>query len=292
LVAEGHTFDLVDAHYFYPDGVAATWLAKDLGIPAVVTARGTDVNVIPNYVIPRHLIRDAARHANALITVSNGLKERLVELGVEESHIVVLRNGVDTDHFYPVDRQLAREHLALTRRTLASVGHLVARKGHHLAIEALTFLADTDLLIVGNGPERGSLEDLAVKLGVRGRVRFLEPMPQTNLRLVYNAVDALVLASSAEGWANVLLEAMACGTPVVASTIPGTIEVVTRPEAGRLMGSYDARSLANAAEQLLATPPERDATRRYAQAFSWDSTTAGQLKLFQDLVRRGPVTFG
>lgn len=287
LLDEGRRFDLIDAHYFYPDGVAATWLAKTFGLPVVVTARGTDINLISNYPTPRRLIQRAAANANALITVSAALKDKLITLGVKSEKIVVLRNGVDLERFHPIDRVAMRTNLGLTRPALASVGHLIERKGHHIAIGALPCLPGIDLLIVGNGPERQSLETLASSLRVRERVRFLSPMSQDRLKDIYGAVDALVLPSSAEGWPNVLLEAMACGTPVVASSIPGTREVVTRPEAGRLMRSLDARGLADAVDQLLSAPPPRADTRRYAQSFDWWATTEGQLRIFRKIAAQG-----
>jgi teichuronic acid biosynthesis glycosyltransferase TuaC len=289
LLATGRRFDLIDAHYFYPDGVAAVRLAKEFGIPVVVTARGTDLNLIPEYRIPRRMICQAAAHADGLITVCQALKERLVELGTAPEKVIVLRNGVDLQLFRPMDRQRARARLGLTRRTLGSVGWLVERKGHHHVIRALRALPNTDLIIVGDGPERTGLERLAVKEGVSERVRFLGRIEQSQLPEIYNAVDALVLASSREGWANVLLEAMACGTPVVASAVWGTPEVVAAPEAGVLMRSLDAQGVLDGVTRLFATNPERAATRRYAEGFSWDATTQGQLTLFrQILAQRQP----
>jgi len=284
LLAEGRRFDLIDAHYFYPDGVAAVRLAKEFGIPVVVTARGTDLNLIPQYATPRRMICNAAAHADGLITVCQALKDCLIELGTAPDRIVVLRNGVDLQLFRPLDRQAARARLGLTRRTLGSVGWLVERKGHHHAIRALRALPNTDLLIVGEGPERTALERLALKEGVSERVRFLGRIDQGRLPEIYNAIDALVLASSREGWANVLLEAMACGTPVVASAVWGTPEVVAAPEAGVLMKTLDAQGVIDGVTRLFASYPERAATRRYAEAFSWDATTQGQLALFRQIL--------
>ncbi len=288
LLAEGKRFDLIDAHYFYPDGVAAVRLARHFGIPVAVTARGTDINLIPQHAIPRRMIRDAAAHADGLITVCQALKDSLVELGTAPERVTVLRNGVDLELFRPMDREMARAALALTRRTLASVGWLIERKGNHHAISALAALADTDLLIVGEGEERSALERLAAKEGVADRVRFLGRIDQARLPEIYNAVDALVLASSREGWANVLLEAMACGTPVVASAVWGTPEVVAAPEAGVLMKTLDAQGVAEGVTRLFAAYPDRAATRRYAEGFSWDATTQGQIDLFRQILARQP----
>jgi len=144
----------------------------------------------------------------------------------------------------------------------------------------------TSLLIAGTGPEKERLRTLAGELGVASRVRFLRLVPQKDLPTVYGAADALVLASNREGWANVLLEAMACGTPVVATNIWGTPEVVAAPEPGRLVDEATPQALLTAIRELLADPPSRDATRAYAERFSWDKTTQGQLQLFRDVIER------
>jgi glycosyltransferase involved in cell wall biosynthesis len=289
LLASGYRVDLIDAHYFYPDGVAAVWAAREFNLPVVVTARGTDVNFIPQFHLPRRMIQQAAANADGLITVCSALKDSLAELGVPRSRITVLRNGVDLDRFRPVDRSEARSALGLVRPTLASVGHLVERKGHHHVIRALAQLRGTDLMIVGAGQERSALEQLAARLGVSDRVRFVGAVDQDRLCLIYNAIDALVLASSREGWANVLLESMACGTPVVASAVWGTPEVVAAPEAGVLMPSLDAAGVVAAVDRLFSAPPRRADTRRYAEGFDWNTTTQGQLALFRDILARPRV---
>jgi glycosyltransferase involved in cell wall biosynthesis len=289
LLDDGHRFDLIDAHYFYPDGVAAVWLAEEFALPVVVTSRGTDVSLIPQFPGPRRLICEAAARADGLITVCQALKDGLVELGVDPGKVTVLRNGVDLELFHPMDRTAARKELGLNRRTLASVGHLVERKGHHHVIAALKDLPDTELLIAGDGEERARLMSLAEADGVADRVRFLGVLDQRRLCQVYSAVDALVLASSREGWANVLLEAMACGTPVVASAVWGTPEVVAGPDAGVLMPSLDPAGVAEGVRRLFAAYPHHAATRRYAEGFNWDATTDGQLKLFRGIVRPSAV---
>jgi teichuronic acid biosynthesis glycosyltransferase TuaC len=286
LLREGKTFDIIDAHYFYPDGIAAVWLGLNFGIPVCVTARGTDINLIPEYALPRRMIMDAAKHADGIITVCQALKDRLVELGTAPSAITVLRNGVDLKLFRPIDRIEARKSFGCTRTTLGSVGLLIERKGHHHIIEALKYLPDMDLLIIGDGPEKASFQQLAQIEGVTSRIRFLGLLDQAELVRAYNAMDALVLASSREGWANVLLEAMACGTPVVASSVWGTPEVVASPEAGILMKSVDAQGVVEGVRRLFADYPDHASTRCYAEGFSWKATTQGQLDLFSEILSR------
>jgi teichuronic acid biosynthesis glycosyltransferase TuaC len=136
--------------------------------------------------------------------------------------------------------------------------------------------------------ENQSLQNLAHTLGVSERVRFLGTLPQDELRAYYGVADALVLASSREGWANVLLESMACGTPVIATAVGGSAEVVVAPEAGLLLATRSAEALVQAIAQLRNAYPDRAATRRYAERFGWDETTAGQIKLFRDILTRHP----
>jgi glycosyltransferase involved in cell wall biosynthesis len=285
FVASGYDFEIIDAHYFYPDGVAAVMIGKVLNKPVIITARGTDINLIPRYAAPRRMILEAASQCTGMITVCAALKDELVNLGADPSKITVLRNGVDLELFQPQDHAEARKQFGMGARfAIASVGHLIERKGHHLVVEALPALPDADLYIAGAGEEEGRLKVLAARLGVTERVHFLGAMPQIRLCSLYNAIDCLVLASSREGWANVLLEAMACGTPVVASNVWGTPEVVASLDSGVLMHERTAAGIADGITRLRAALPNRAATRRYAEGFSWDATTNGQLRLFQSVL--------
>jgi teichuronic acid biosynthesis glycosyltransferase TuaC len=286
LLDEGYDFDVIDAHYFYPDGVAAALLGKYFNKPVVISALGTDINLILRYPIPRRMILWAAAQAAEVITVCEALRTEMIRCGADGRRITTLRNGVDLQLFKPVSRDETRRALGLDGFTLLSVGYLDPRKGHHLVIQALPQLAGVRLMIAGSGPERGRLEVLARALGVAERVTFLGPLTQDVLRQYYGAADALVLASSREGWANVLLEAMACGTPVVASNVWGTPEVVRAPAAGVLMDTLTAQGVADGVRRLRANYPDHAATRAYAQDFGWDETTRGQIRLFHNAAMR------
>lgn len=286
LLQDGFDFDLIDAHYYYPDGVAAGIIAKQLGKPFVVTARGTDLNLIPQHAYPRKLIIQTAAAAFASIGVCKALMDSLAGLGAEPNKLHVFRNGVDLERFRPEEASLTRKKLGLPgdRTILLSVGHLVERKGHHIAIEALVKLPENVFLVIaGSGPERQSLEALAGKLGVADKVRFTGQLENSDLRSWYSAADALVLCSSREGWANVLLESMACGTPVIATNIWGTPEVVSTPVAGRLMADRTPAALALSFAALFADYPSRADVRAHAEKFSWETTTASQLTLFRSM---------
>jgi glycosyltransferase involved in cell wall biosynthesis len=216
--------------------------------------------------------------------VARALKDDLIRVGVPGEGIEVLRNGVDLQLFRPIEREATRRKLGFSRATLVSVGHLIPRKAHDLVIQALPRLPETDLVVIGDGPERAALDALARQSGVGDRVRFVGAVAQDELRDYYGAADVLVLASSREGWANVLLESMACGTPVVASRAGGSPEVVSAAEAGVLMEERTPQAVAEGVQRLLARYPDRTETRRYAEKFSWEETTRGQLRLFERVI--------
>jgi glycosyltransferase involved in cell wall biosynthesis len=287
-VRDGHDFDLIDAHYFYPDGVGAVLLGRALDRPVSVTARGSDLNVIAQHAVPRSWIRWAAQNADGLVAVSGGLKRRLVELGVGADRVRVLRNGVDLALFRPHDREAARGTFGFMRPSLLAVGNLVALKRHSLMVEALTRLPEAELVIVGEGPERDNIEMLVRERKVADRVRLLGRMPQDRLPEIYSAADLLLLVSTHEGWPNVLLESMACGTPVVVSPMDSIADIVGASEAGRILADDTPSGLASVIRELLLSPPSRAATRLYAEQFDWQSTTEGQIALFHEILERRP----
>lgn len=285
LLDEGYDFDVIDAHYYYPDGVAAALLARHFKKPLTITARGTDLNLIPQYALPRRMIRWAASRATASIGVCAALVDVLRQWHIPQDRLHVMRNGVDLERFRPMRQDAARAGLGLSGSPiLISVGYLIERKGHHIVIDALAKLLHTHpharLIIIGDGEDRDSLRNLCMHLNVEDRVTFTGSLPNAELFRWYSAADVMILASSREGWANVLLESMACGTPVVAARIWGTPEVVSEDVAGRLVDQRNGNAFAAEIRSLLSDYPDRSRVRAYAEKFSWQSTTDAQLSLF------------
>ncbi|MCK9605990.1 MAG: glycosyltransferase family 4 protein [Methylomonas sp.] len=285
LYKRGCSFDVIDAHYYYPDGVAAAIVSKVLKIPLMITARGTDINLISDFLIPRKMMVWAGKVAKFNLAVCEALRQRMLEIGFAENSTRVFRNGVDLNLFHPTAIDETRQKRNLQSKQLISVGYLIERKGHHLIIEAMASLPGYQLVIVGDGEWREKLESLAKKHGVQERVKFVGEVPQERLPELYSRADALVLASSREGWANVLLEAMACGTPVVATRIWGTPEVVQTPEAGVLCNERSVQGIVEAVQRLFVNYPDREKTRQYAEGFSWQETTEGLLALISEINR-------
>ena len=289
VLDEGFDFDLIDAHYFYPDGVAAALLARWFRKPLVITARGSDVNQIADMALPRQMIRWATRQAAASVGVSQALADRLRALGAPPHRVLTLRNGVDTTLFQPQPQTEARRLLRVKGSpVLLAVGNLLPVKRVGLVIEALAQIrqqhADATLCIVGDGPLRAELQLMASGLGLADAVHFAGAVPQEELPRWYSAADVLVLASSREGWPNVLLEAMACGTPVVASHVGGVAEIVSSSLLGTAVPIDHAGALAQALLHTLAALPDRHSIRRHAQGMGWASVSAAQHELFARVV--------
>ena len=292
LIDEGFDFDVIDAHYYYPDGVAATLLGAWFNKPVTVTARGTDINLIPEHRGPRQWLRWAGARARASIGVSAALVERMRALAFDPARLHVMRNGVDLERFSPHERSAMRQSLGLTGAPLLlTVGNLHEHKGQRLVVDALALLrhqhVGAQLLVVGEGPDLALLKQQAGALGLTDAVHFVGLVPNAELARWYSAADVLVLASSREGWPNVLLEAMACGTPVVASDVGGVREMVHGLAAGRMVAQRTPAAFADALSGLLSERTDRAAVRAHAEQFGWERTSQEQLTLFQSLRSAG-----
>ena len=263
-------FDLVDAQFFYPDGPAAVAIGRALGLPVSIKARGADIHHWGRDPATARQVLEAGNAAQGLLAVAGGLADDMAALGMDRARIAIHRTGLDADLFRPYDRKMCRDQLGLPRGVpvLATVGALIPRKGQKFAIEALAVLPEAILLLAGKGEDENALKSLAERLGVAGRVRFLGAVPHGELPVVLNAADVFVLPTASEGLANAWVEALACGTPVVTTPIPGAQELVTDPAWGRLV-PRDATAIATAVQELLATRPDPETVRAGVAAYSW-----------------------
>lgn len=277
-------FDVIDAEFFWPDGPAAALLAGALGVPFSIKARGADIHFWGPRADTAAQVLAAAHTADGLLAVSAALRADMAALGMPEGKIRVHYTGIDAAAFAPGDRQDLKAALGVAGPLLVSIGALIPRKGHDLAIAALAGLPGGTLLIVGDGPDRSALERAASDADLAGRVRFLGPQPHAALPALLAAADVMVLPAMSEGLANVWVEALACGTPVVTSDVGGAREVFDRPDYGRLV-PRDPDAIAAAVSELLADPPAQDAVREGALRFSWDKNGAELAAHLAGLVR-------
>jgi glycosyltransferase involved in cell wall biosynthesis len=278
-LAREFRFDIIDAHFAYPDGYAAALLGRRFGKPVTITLRGTEVPLSKMPARAKRMAR-ALRDCSRIFSVSESLKSLAVSLGIPGEKIRVVGNGVDSEKFHPVDRQAARASLGIPAdaKVLVSVGALVPRKGFHRVIEILPALLERHpdllyLVVGGSSPEGDIGEELkrqAARLGVAERMRFLGAMPSAELKTPLSAADVFVLSTSNEGWANVFLEAMACGLPVVTTDVGGNREVVRDESLGRILPFGDANALREALDEALKIDWDRQRIRQYAEDNDWD----------------------
>ena len=272
-LARGLKCDVIDAEYFWPDGVAAMHVAEALGLPFSIKARGSDIHHWGRRPAVAAQMLEAARKAGGLLAVSAALRADMAAMGMEAAKIRVHHTGLDLERFRPVDRAAAKARLGVEGRLIVTPGNLVPLKGQRLALEALAGLLGATLLIAGEGPERPALEALIARLGLGGRAKLLGSVAPEAMPDLLGAADLMLLPSEREGLANVWIEALACGTPILITDVGGAREVVERPEAGRLV-PRDAAAIAAAAREMLAAPPDPASVRRSAERFSWARNAA------------------
>ncbi|PYU08624.1 MAG: glycosyltransferase [Acidobacteria bacterium] len=282
--------DCIDAHFVYPDGLAAVLLGKFLGVPVIVSARGSDIHAYPAFRTIRPMIRWTLQHADALIAVSASLKKSMIELGASADKIHVIPNGIDPVRFQPLPISQARQELNLPVDApfIVSVGALIPSKGHQFLVRAFGRIAgrhpDMRLAILGEGPLRSQLEKLILELGLRDRVHLLGKRPNEELRLWYSAATASCLASAGEGWPNVVTESLTCGTPVVATRVGGIPEILQSSEFGVLVEqSVDA--IAAGLEEALSRSWDRETISQQTLARTWETVAAEVEDVLQEAVR-------
>jgi teichuronic acid biosynthesis glycosyltransferase TuaC len=261
--------ELIDAHYFYPDGVAASIIGRSLRIPYIITARGSDINLLATLPGPRRQMIDAAEGAAAIIAVSSALAERMTAIGMPASKIHVLRNGVDLNFFSPAVDCAADQNDVGHSPGFISVGTLKKNKGHDIAIEFISGMPGAKLKIIGQGEAESGLRALARQLKVENRVIFTGTLDPESLRREYRNATALILMSEREGLPNVVLESLACGTPVLATRVGGIPEILNDRRYGELVVPRSAAGLRSAWERLSSRQLDRENIRARAGSFSW-----------------------
>ena len=289
-------FDVIDAQFDYPDGVGGVLLAKMLRCPVIVTLRGS-IARLAGYPLHRPQLRWALRAADRVVAVSRSLKDTAVAIGVPAGRIRVIPNGVDTDRFFPMSRVDAREALGLPldRRIMLSIGGLNEGKGHHHLIEILPALLKRhpDLLyvIVGGGQPGNSyrpvLERMVREGGLESHVLLAGERLHEEIPRWMGAADLFCLATRSEGWANVLLEALACGRPVVSTRVGGNAEIVVGEHLGLLAPYGDRSALERALMDALSRHWEPETLAAHARRHSWDVTADHVL---EELMRLAPNT--
>jgi len=287
-------FDIIDAHFAYPDGYAAALLGKWFRVPVTITLRGTEVPLSKDPPRRDRLLQ-ALANADRVFSVAESLKRFVTTLGADADKIQVVGNGVDSKKFLPISKEEARSTLGLPADVplLITVGGLVERKGFHRVIALLPALRrkypGLSYLIVGGASAEGDwrvkLEAEVAQLDLGDVVHFLGAMPSEKLHVPLSAADVFVLSTRNEGWANVILEAMACGLPVVTTDVGGNREVVRDERLGIIVPFDEPVALQNALSDALSRNWDREFIVAYAQDNDWSERVEVLVKEFDDIFR-------
>ena len=280
---------IIHSHYAYPDSEAARILAGRLKLPYVVTVHGSDINIIARNSSVKNKVVNVLRSADAVVAVSNDLLNKVKKITGRSHRLFHIPNGIDEKKFFPANKEYAKKQLNLSvfKKHLLFVGRLEPVKGIPLILDALSLLPkNIDLIIVGVGSKKNDLEKHVKNMGLVNRVLFAGAVEHNELHHYYQAADALVLASYSEGWPTVILEALACGIPVVSPKVGGVAEVVKNDRLGIITSGNAPELLAKGFEKALCTDWDKSFICRYANQYTWDSIASQYIKIYKDVLSR------
>ena len=278
------TSDIIHAHWTLSASAAliGQWHHQK---PVLTTVQGSDIFQIPRLPLGRWFTKRTLTRSRHITALSNALKEQVLHLGINDNKITIIPNGVDTSTFTPLPSR-QREDIILF------VGSLIQRKGANFLLEAMASIAHNfphyRLVLIGDGPQKTSLQQLAKRLGIDQRVTFTGRLPQHQVKKWMQRAKVFVLPSVEEGMGVVLIEALASGTPVVASNVGGIPDVITS-DVGILVPPKDVQALANALRDILRDPSHWDmmshrARRRAVEIYDWGQVSQRFVSLYHSIL--------
>jgi glycosyltransferase involved in cell wall biosynthesis len=289
--------DAILGFYAYPYGFATVRIARRLGIPVVTGVLGSDLNVMPRGSLHRRMIQRTLRSSDRVFSVCASLKAKAVELGADPAEVAVITNGIEGGRYGRLRRGDARAKLGLDEqgRFVLCVSNLVPVKGVDILVRAFAGVPeDVRLVVVGDGEQSESIRRLAEGLGLDRRVRLAGKRPPEDVPLWMAAADLLVVSSRAEGHPNVVLEALASGTPVVATRVGGVPEILRTERHGVIVPPEDPVALTEGIRTALATDWDEDFLRREGQSRTWDDVASDILAELDGIIaaNRRPLAGG
>ncbi|MDM8520738.1 glycosyltransferase family 4 protein [Anaerolineales bacterium HSG6] len=288
--------DVVHIFFGIPDGPIGWFLKRVYGLPYLISLRGADVpshevkRFAKQYKVLRPFIRRLWHDADAVVSVSSGLREYAVDTAPDVP-IEVISNAIDLSVFIP---PRARNHDDPVQ--LVFVGRFNAFKNVEMLLEAISILKEkginnVELRLIGDGSRRSNLERLTTEKGLTKQVQFSGWVDRTVLVKIYQEADLFVTATTWEGMPNTVLEAMACGLPIVATKASGLSELVRDDENGYLVALNDSDSLADRLAELVDNPYQRQRmgkeSRKIAeQEFAWEHITEQYVQVYKRVCQK------
>ncbi|WP_289022053.1 glycosyltransferase [Desulfobacter postgatei] len=284
LIIQKGPFDLIDAHFIYPDAYAALKISKQLDLPLVVSGRGSDINLYSQINSIRPKIIKVLKNADAVIGVSRDLIEKMISLGVPESKCHHIPNGIDSCRFFPIENKNEKSPLT----NMLAVGNLVPEKGFHILLKAVSILKlehpHIRLKIAGSGPQLNELSSMCSSLRIKENVQFIGQIRHQDMPLVFQRADILCLSSLREGNPNVVLEALASGLPVAATPVGGVPELIHNNINGWLSPDLSSEGLAGAISRVLTQKWSAEKIRNSVKNKTWDSVANKLQKVFKSVL--------
>jgi teichuronic acid biosynthesis glycosyltransferase TuaC len=276
-------FDLVDLHWTFPDLPTGYYLRQKYNVPFNITLRGMEAFHFQDQDIRQKTVAKYLKEADQVISLSEEMAVAADKIAQTAKRTTVIRNGVDTEKFYYLDKNACREKLGLdqSQQIILGVGALIKRKGFDLVIEALAVLtrqpqfSNLVFYILGaqgaEGDYRAELKNYVTEHGLEKHVVFQGAVLNQDLITWYNAVDVFCLSSRGEGSPNVLTEALACGTPAVASKVGSVPEIMaSEPNLGMAFDSENVQQIVEALDQVLMVEFDRKASAQRFSQYTWD----------------------
>ncbi len=280
-------FEIIYTPWIYPDGFASTLLARKFKKPLVLHARGCDINLYTKYYIRRKLIQWCLKKASKTIVVSEALSNKIESLNVLKGKIAIIRNGIDTNIFKPLGKNKCKTKLDILKyeKVVLFIGSLDEVKGTRYLLEAFlkinTINKKVHLIIIGKGYLKQDIIEFINKNMLNEYVQFADEIKHEDIPLWINSSDVLCLPSIREGMPNVILESLACGTPVVASDIGGIPEIISSDKYGILVPPGNADLLARAIIEAINRSWDVDTLKDHIKPFTWENCAK---ECFQELL--------
>ncbi|HIH73787.1 MAG TPA: glycosyltransferase family 4 protein [Methanosarcina sp.] len=292
--------DLIHAHFAYPDGYGMIGLAKKWNVPLVVSALGTleRITAYEGSYTSKQII-ETMKFAKSILSVSDDIKLHLINLGIEEDKVAVVPNGVDIEKFKPLGKKESRNLLKLpeNKNIVLFAGCLGSIKGVDYLIEAAKDFVntDTELYLVGRDDGlRKKLVKMAQELKIIDHIKFIGPVNHEKIPVWISASDILVLPSLSEGRPNVVLEALACEVPVVATDVGGIPELMIDGKTGYLIPAKNSIELSKKIIKLLKDESLREKMGKFGRksimerGFTWEAHAKKTVEIYSELVQGSP----